>query len=106
VIGGGIGGTTVARYLALSTSTIDVTLVEPQHTYTTCFFGNLYLAGLRPFGSFVHSYEALSSRYGVTVVHESAESIDTTTRTVALRSGSQLAYDRLVVAPGIAHRPR
>jgi NADPH-dependent 2,4-dienoyl-CoA reductase/sulfur reductase-like enzyme len=104
VIGGGIGGATVARYLALSATTIDVTLVEPQHTYTTCFFGNLYLAGLRPFQSLVHSYEVLRSRYGVTVVHESAESIDTAAKTVALRSGSKLAYDRLVVAPGIAFR--
>jgi NADPH-dependent 2,4-dienoyl-CoA reductase/sulfur reductase-like enzyme len=104
VIGGGIGGATVARYLALSTTTIDVTLVEPQHTYTTCFFGNLYLAGLRPFQSLVHGYEVLRSRHGVTVVHDSAESIDTTARTVALRNGSQLAYDRLVVAPGIAFR--
>jgi len=106
VVGGGIGGATVAKYLALSTTTIDVTLIEPQQTYTTCFFGNLYLAGLRPLESLAHGYEALGQRYGVTVVHESAESIDTAAKTVALRNGSTLAYDRLVVAPGIAFRDR
>ena len=47
VIGGGIGGATVARYLAASTPAIDVTLVEPKERYITCFFSNLYLAGLR-----------------------------------------------------------
>jgi sulfide dehydrogenase [flavocytochrome c] flavoprotein subunit len=106
VIGGGIGGATVAKYLALSTTTIDVTLIEPQQTYTTCFFGNLYVAGLRPMESLTHGYEALTKRYGVTVVHEFAESIDTAAKTVALRNGSKLSYDRLVVAPGIAFRDR
>ena len=106
VIGGGIGGATVARYLALSASTIDVTLVEPQRAYTTCFFSSLYLAGLRPFESLAHGYEALTKRYGVTVVHDTALSIDVAAKTVALKNGSKLAYDRLVVAPGIAFRDR
>ncbi|TIL82470.1 MAG: FAD-dependent oxidoreductase, partial [Mesorhizobium sp.] len=45
VIGGGIGGATVARYLAASATAIEVTLVEPRQSYATCFFSNLYLAG-------------------------------------------------------------
>ena len=45
VIGGGIGGATVAKYLAASAGTIEVTLVEPKPRYTTCFFSSLYLAG-------------------------------------------------------------
>ena len=49
VIGGGVGGATVARYLATSEAAVDVTLVEPRQIYQTCFFSNLYLAGLRPF---------------------------------------------------------
>jgi NADPH-dependent 2,4-dienoyl-CoA reductase/sulfur reductase-like enzyme len=104
VIGGGIGGATVAKYLALNSPIVDVTLVEPQQTYATCFFSNLYLAGLRPFASLAHGYEALGKRYGISVVHETAETIDTRARTVTLSSGSKLAYDRLVVAPGIAFR--
>ena len=47
VIGGGIGGATVAKYLATTSAKLDVTLVEPKQKYTTCFFSNLYLAGVR-----------------------------------------------------------
>ena len=60
VIGGGIGGATVAKYLAASAGTIEVTLVEPKPRYTTCFFSNLYLAGMRSFELLTHGYEALA----------------------------------------------
>ena len=43
VIGGGVGGATVAKYLAISTAMVDVTLIEPKQYYTTCFFSSLYL---------------------------------------------------------------
>jgi sulfide dehydrogenase [flavocytochrome c] flavoprotein subunit len=104
VIGGGVGGATVAKYLAASARTLAVTLVEPKPNYTTCFFSNLYLAGLRSFESLTHGYETLAQRYGITVIHGSAVAIDPVAKTVALESGVKLAYDRLVVAPGIAFR--
>ncbi|TIU78397.1 MAG: NAD(P)/FAD-dependent oxidoreductase, partial [Mesorhizobium sp.] len=106
VIGGGIGGATVAKYLAASATAIEVTLVEPRQSYATCFFSNLYLAGLRPFESLNHGYEALAKQYGITVIHESAAAIHPAAKTVALNNGSKLSYDRLVVAPGIAFRDR
>src|SRR5215831_1234993 len=58
VIGGGVGGATAAKYLALSARELEITLVEPRPRYTTCFFSNLYLAGLRSFASLTHGYEA------------------------------------------------
>jgi sulfide dehydrogenase [flavocytochrome c] flavoprotein chain len=105
VVGGGIGGATVARYLATG-GAVDVTLVEPRRIYPACFFSNLYLAGLRPFESLNHGYEALTTQYSITVVHESAEAIDPAAKTVALNNGSKLSYDRLVVAPGVAFKDR
>ena len=104
VIGGGIGGATVARYLAASGGTIEVTLVEPKTEYTTCFGSNLYLAGLRSFASLTHGYTRLSERYGIKVIHEFATMIDPVTKTVKLESGASLTYDRLVVSPGIAFK--
>ena len=80
VIGGGVGGATVAKYLAASAKTLEVSLIEPKARYTTCFFSNLYLAGLRSFKSLTHGYETLAERYGVNVIHDSAASD---------RSGSQ-----------------
>ena len=59
VIGGGAGGGTVARYIAKDSEDIDVTLVEANPRYTTCFFSNLYLGGFRTFDSITHSYDTL-----------------------------------------------
>jgi NADPH-dependent 2,4-dienoyl-CoA reductase/sulfur reductase-like enzyme len=102
IIGGGAGGATAARYLAKdSEGAIDVTLIEPSKTYYTCFFSNLYIGGFRSFESIGHSYATLASDYGVNVVHDWATGIDRDAREVALASGGRVAYDRLVVAPGI-----
>ena len=104
VIGGGVGGATVAKYLAASATMIEVTLIEPKPRYTTCFFSNLYLAGLRSLESLTHGYETLAQRYGVNVVHDSVTAIDPVGKTVALEGGAKLPYDRVVLAPGIAFK--
>jgi NADPH-dependent 2,4-dienoyl-CoA reductase/sulfur reductase-like enzyme len=104
VIGGGIGGATVAKYLAASAGTIEVTLVEPKLRYATCFFSSLYLAGMRSFESLTHGYERLAQRYGINVIHDTAVTIDPVAKTVALKGGGKLPYDRLVLAPGIAFK--
>src|SRR6476660_7498828 len=104
VIGGGAGGATVAKYLAASAGTLDVTLVEPKKQYTTCFFSNLYLAGLRSFESLTHDYETLTQRYGINFIRDSAAAIDPVAKIVRLEGGTKLSYDRIVVAPGIAFK--
>ena len=104
VIGGGSGGATVARYLAMAGKPLEITLVEPKRRFTTCFFSNLYLAGMRSFDSLGHGYETLAERHGIRVIHDRAEAIDPAAKSVRLGEGGSLAYDRLVVAPGIAFR--
>ncbi|MCC6777529.1 MAG: FAD-dependent oxidoreductase [Hyphomicrobiales bacterium] len=102
VVGGGPGGATIAKYLAKdSNGAIEVTLVEPLRQFVTCFHSNLYLGGFRDLPSITHSYDALASKYGTKLVHQAAQGIDREKKAVRLADGSQLAYDRLVVAPGI-----
>ena len=102
VIGGGAGGATAARYAAKnSKGAVDVTLIEDSSTYTTCFFSNLYLGDVRSFDSITHSYDKLASEYGVNVVNGYAMEIDRGAKSVKLKDGSSVEYDRLVVAPGI-----
>ena len=102
VIGGGAGGATAARYLAKdSKGALDVVLIEPTRTYYTCFFSNLYIGGYRDFASIGHTYGKLASDYGIAVVHDWATGIDRDKKTVALASGTQIGYDRVIVAPGI-----
>ena len=104
VIGGGIGGATVAKYLATSSAKLDVTLVEPKQRYTTCFFSNLYLAGVRSLELLTHDYGTLARQYGIKVIHDAATAIDPVAKIVVLAGGTKLSYDRAVVAPGIAFK--
>ncbi len=101
VIGGGPGGATVARYVAKdSKGAVDVTLIEPAKKFTTCFHSNLYLGGYKSFEEITHGYDKLAAQ-GVKVVHQMAASIDRDKKQVKLADGSTVAYDRLVVTPGI-----
>jgi len=102
VIGGGAGGATAARYIAKdSKGEIDVTLIDAADTYTTCFYSNLYLGGFRSFDSITHSFAKLGADYGIKVVKGFASEIDRDAKMVKLADGTSLAYDRVVVAPGI-----
>ncbi len=101
VVGGGAGGATVARYIAKAAEDIEVTLVEANRNYTSCFFSNLYIGGFRSFESITHSYDTLKDQYGIKVVHDRAMEIDPTEKKVKLKGGDTLSYDRLVVTPGI-----
>ena len=100
IIGGGAGGGTLAHVLRRGSPDIEVTLVEPKRAYATCFFSNLYLGGLRPFDALVHDYRGLE-KLGVRMVHEFAVAIDADKKFVRLRNGISLAYDKLVLSPGI-----
>jgi NADPH-dependent 2,4-dienoyl-CoA reductase/sulfur reductase-like enzyme len=105
VVGGGAGGATCARYLATEGGgAIDVTLVEANPLYSTCFFSNLSLGGVRDWDGLTHSYDRLASLDGLTVVTARAEAVDRDARTVVLADGARIPYDRLVLSPGIDFR--
>ena len=46
-------------------------------------------------------YTGLSSNHGITVVKDYASAIDTAKKTVTLAGGASIAYDKLVLSPGI-----
>ncbi|WP_299671842.1 NAD(P)/FAD-dependent oxidoreductase [uncultured Roseobacter sp.] len=101
VVGGGAGGATAARYIAKdSKGDIDVMLIEPTRTYYTCFFSNLYIGGFKEIDDLGHSYGGLAAG-GVNVVHDWAVGVDRDGKTVALAGGADVAYDKLILSPGI-----
>lgn len=103
VVGGGFGGASAARFARIAYPWLDVTLVEPQRSVVTCPYGNLVLAGERTLADITHSFDALRAR-GVTVVHDWVEGIDPVAKTLRLRGGASLGYDRMILSPGIALR--
>ena len=103
IIGGGFGGASAARFTRDSHPDVRVTLVEPRTRFVTCPYGNLVIAGRRPLTDISFGYDAVRAR-GVTVIHDRAAGIDAAARTVRLAGGQSLAYDRLILSPGIALR--
>ena len=100
VIGGGFAGTACARALRRSASKPDVTLVEANRTFTACPFSNEVIAGLRKIEAQQFGYDRLGAD-GINVVLQAAVKIDSAVRAVTLANDNTLAYDRLVIAPGI-----
>jgi sulfide dehydrogenase [flavocytochrome c] flavoprotein subunit len=100
VVGAGFGGATLAKYIALWDRGIDVTLVERGERFISCPISNLVLGGTRTMQEITQSYDALR-KYGVHLAKAEALAIDSAKRTLSLSAGSTLAYDRLVLSPGV-----
>lgn len=102
VIGGGMGGATVAKYLRLWGDAISVTLVERMPTYTSNIMSSMVLTGQRSMSSLTFKYDTLRSKYGITTVFGDVVAIDPVGVTVTLADGTVLKADRIVMAPGIS----
>jgi sulfide dehydrogenase [flavocytochrome c] flavoprotein subunit len=100
VIGGGFGGAGCARALRRLAPKLQVTLIEPERTYTACPFSNQVIAGLRGIEAQRFGYDKVAAA-GVTVVAQAAAKVDPQGRTVSLADGTALPYDKLVLSPGI-----
>jgi len=100
VVGGGIGGATTAKYLRMMDSSIEVTLIEPNADYYTCFMSNEVLSGERDISSIRFGYDGLKG-HGVNVVKALVSGIDPDKRVVTTADGQSFNYDRCVVSPGI-----
>ncbi len=101
VIGGGFGGASCAR--ALNRLGLAVTLVEESAAYVACPFSNLVLHGSRDIAAQRFGYDTIR-REGVEVVGQRAQGVDAAARRVRLADGATLAYDRLVLSPGVDMR--
>jgi len=103
VIGGGFGGASCARALRRIDPKLGITLVEPNRSFSACPFSNEVIAGLRSPDTQQFTYDRIAAE-GIAVVARAAIRIDPQSRTVGLADGGTLAYDRLVLAPGIDFR--
>ena len=100
VVGGGFGGATAAKYIRLWDPSIDVVLVERDDSFISCPISNLVLAGYAGMQDITMGRSGLE-RLGVTVVRDEVTAIDAAKKSVRLARGGDIAYERLVVSPGI-----
>lgn len=101
VVGGGYGGATAAKYISMwSEGGIRVTLVERNAAFVSCPISNLVIAGEKQLSDITIGYEGLA-KYGITVVQDEVTAVDAEKRMIRLARGGDLAYDRLVLSPGV-----
>jgi NADPH-dependent 2,4-dienoyl-CoA reductase/sulfur reductase-like enzyme len=100
VVGGGFAGAACARVLRKLDPSLDVTLVASGKTFSACPFNSSVIAGLREPVQQEFSYDSLSA-LGIKVATVGATVVDPATKTVTLAGGDKLAWDRLVIAPGV-----
>lgn len=100
VVGGGFAGASCARALRQADPKIVVTLVEPNATFTACPFSNSVIVGMRELSAQQFTYGRVAAD-GITILRTSASAVDAPAKSVTLADGAKLAYDRLVLAPGI-----
>jgi sulfite dehydrogenase len=100
VVGGGYGGATAARYLKLWGGNVDVTLVERNTDFVSCPISNLVLGGYKQMTDVTRGYQGLKA-VGVKVLQGEVVAVDAAGKKVRLAGGGEIAYDRLVLSPGV-----
>jgi sulfite dehydrogenase len=100
VIGGGFGGATAAKHIRMWDSSIDVVLIERDAEFVSCPISNLVLGGYTSMKEISNDRSGLA-RHGVQVVRDEAVAIDAAKKSVRLARGGDIAYERLIVSPGI-----
>ena len=101
VVGGGYGGATAAKYIKMWGPNIDVTLIERNGEFISCPISNLVLGGSQTMKDITVSYDTLQKKYGVRVLRGEAVGVDVDKKVVRLASGEAIAFDRVILSPGV-----
>ena len=101
VVGGGYGGATAAKYIKMWAPDFDVTIVERNAEFISCPISNLVLGGSKSMADITVSYATLAKKYGIRIVRGEAIAVDAEKKLVRLASGDNLAFDRVIVSPGV-----
>jgi sulfite dehydrogenase len=102
VVGGGYGGATIAKYLRMwSEGGVQVTLIERNPTFISCPMSNLVIGGTKTMEDLTVSYDGLKNKWGVRVIQDDVVAVDAAKRSISLKAGGAMSYDRLVLSPGV-----
>lgn len=101
VVGAGFGGATAAKYVSiLGAGRIEVILVDQHPALISCPVSNRVFGGQKTLAQLTFGYDVLRQRHGVKTMQGSVTAIDADKSHIVV-AGKRLAYERLIVAPGI-----
>lgn len=106
VVGGGMAGATVAKFLRLwGGAKVQVTLVDQNATYSSNIMSNLVLNGFTNMSRLTYNYDKLKTAYGINFVQGTVVGITPPVGaglgSVMLSDGRVLNGNKIVLAPGI-----
>ena len=104
VVGGGIGGVSAAQAVKKADPAIEVTVIERNKFYSTCFGSNWVLSDKFKMSEITSNYNKMSAKHKINMVFDEVVGVDPVKQTVSLANGKPMAYDRLIVSPGISFR--
>ncbi|RMG36301.1 MAG: NAD(P)/FAD-dependent oxidoreductase [Gammaproteobacteria bacterium] len=102
IVGGGWSGLSMAKYLRLQNPGFDVVLIDRQPAFLSFPLSNAWLADQVNMEFLSHSFFEAANRHGYRFVQASVLGFDRTSRKVFTDTGI-IAYDYLVLAPGIEY---
>lgn len=100
VIGCGVGGATFAKYMKMFCPEAEIVAMDRNPLFIRHYGSSEVLTGAITMEDLHVSYDGLRKR-GITVVQETAVSLDPDRKTVGTASGKTFDYDFLVISPGI-----
>ncbi len=101
VVGGGYAGTTAAKYIRMwSMGNIEVVLIEKNSQFVSCPISNLVLGGSKTINDITFGYDLVQKNHGVKWLQDEVTAVDTQAKKVKMQRG-EIAYDRLIIAPGV-----
>lgn len=101
IIGGGVGGATTAKYLRLFDANLKVTVIEKNPVYIRPYGSSEVVTGHIKMDDLNVTYDVLKSKYGVNFIIDEVVGFDPDKRSVKLKDGRAVRYDKLVLSPGI-----
>jgi sulfide dehydrogenase [flavocytochrome c] flavoprotein subunit len=101
VVGGGVGGATFAKYLRMYDANVKVTIIQDEKDYQRRYGSSEVIVDHIPDSALNISYDDLKSKYGVEFLFDTVVGIDFDKRQVSTQGGVKMAYDRLLLSPGI-----
>ena len=100
VVGGGVSGLTIAKYLKKENPKFDVVMVEPNATYMSCFLSNLWLDDLVDLKTLEHSFCDAARAGNYVWLQGKLIDLDRQAKR-AFTSEGYIDYHYIVLAPGI-----